>query len=323
MVARVHIVDDRGYRETADLGEITGLVGRENVTLWLDADERTPELEKCLLEVLCIHPLVGEDIFSDRLTPKVEDFGDFLYIVMHGVRRDAEDPEHLGTLEIDIVIGPNWVFTHHGGSMRSIESVAAELKRNPRLLQKGPAYLAHGVIDHLTDHYLPVVDKFEDEIDDVEKHVVTDPNPELLQTLFALKRSLQRLRRLSVYQRDILARLSRGEFERIPQRALPFFRDVYDHFVRISDLADSYRELVGAALEIYMSVTANRANEIMKSLALVSAMMLPLNFITGMYGMNFDHIPGLHKLWGLPIAIGIMVVIAAWIFVHFRRKKWL
>jgi magnesium transporter len=323
MATLLHVVDDTGYRKLTGLDQAADVLAAPNTTVWIDSDERTDALEKLLLDTLGIHPLAVEDIFSDRLTPKIEDYGSFLYIVMHGVRRDGEDPESLGTAEIDVVIGPHWVFTHHSSASRSISAVQDELARNPRALRRGPAYLAHAVIDHLTDFYLPVVDRFQEDIDDLEKHVVENPTPDLLQHMFGLKRSLQRLRRLSVYQRDALQRLSRGEFDLIPERALPFYRDVYDQFVRVSDLADSYRELVGSALDIYMSVTANRTNDIMKVLALISTIMLPLTFIAGLYGMNFDHMPELHTRYGYPMALGLMVVVAIALMIWFRRRKWL
>jgi magnesium transporter len=322
MTILIHVANDHGYRTTTDLGEVPALLEDEKTNVWIDADERSEVLERFLHDCLELHGLVVEDIFSERLTPKVEDYGEYLYIVMHGVRRDAEDPESLGTVEADLVIGPNWVFTHHDLPMRSVEAVRDELARNPRALARGPAYLAHGVIDHLTDHYLPVMDRFDEEIDDLERDVVANPTPDLLQRLFGMKRSIQRLRRISMYQRDILQRLSRGEFERIPQSSLVFYRDVYDHFVRISDLAESYRELIGSGLEIYMSVTANRTNEIMKVLAIISTIMLPLTFIAGLYGMNFKHMPELDWRYGYPAALGLMAVVATLFVSWFRRRRW-
>jgi len=131
------------------------------------------------------------------------------------------------------------------------------------------------------------------------------------------------LRRLSLHQRDVLLRLSRGEFVRIPVEAQPFYRDVYDHFVRIADLADSYRELLTSALETYMSVTANRTNEIMKVLAIISTIMLPLTFVAGLYGMNFEHMPELHWIYGYPFALGLMVLISVLLLWFFRRRGWI
>jgi magnesium transporter len=324
MALVVHVLDDGGYRRLdGDVARLTEALRDERATIWIDADGHDEKLEALLRDTLGLHALAIEDIFGDRLTPKVEDYGDYLYLVMHGVRHDAVDPEQLGTIELDVVIGKNWVFTHHTLPMRSIDSLTDDLVRNPLAMRRGPAFVAHGLIDRLTDFYLPVVDRFEEEIDELEKRVVEDPTPGLLQHMFLLKRAIQRLRRISVYQREVLQRISRGEFELIPEKAQPFFRDVYDQFVRVSDLADSYRELVSAALQVYMSVTANKTNEIMKVLALISTVMLPLTFIAGIYGMNFEHMPELKWKYGYPVALGMMSVVASLLIWWFKRRRWL
>lgn len=308
---------------TVDLAQCGNVVGQFGTTVWIDSQGRDEEIERFLRDHLKIHPLAIEDVFSDRMTPKVEDFGEYLYVVMHAVRKEQANPEALGTIELDVLIGPNWVFTHHSEPLPVIDLVLADLQRNPREMQRGPAFLAHTIIDHLTDLYLPVVDKFEEELDGIEEEVVERPRAELLQHLFALKRSLQRLRRMSVHQRDMLQRLSRGEYPQILPEALPFFRDVYDHFVRIADLADSYREMVTAALEIYMTVIANRTNDVMKALTLLSSVMLPLNFIAGLYGMNFENMPGQHTWWGYWMVLCVMVGVATVLYWQFKRRRFL
>lgn len=323
MTIKIHVLNGSGYRTLTDLASVPPLLEDERACLWIDSDERSPELERFLESVLTLHPLVVEDIFSDRLTPKIEDHGTFLYVVMHGVRCEGECLESLGTVEVDVVIGPNWVFTHHAIPMRSFDELQQELLRNPRLLARGPAFLAHALIDRLTDYYLPVVDRIDDDLEALEREVVINPRPELLQELFSMRRSIQRLRRIALYQREILQRLSRGEFEIIPQDALVFYRDIYDHFVRISDLAESYRELVAAALETYMSVTANRTNEIMKVLAIISTIMLPLTFIAGIYGMNFEHMPELKWAYGYPFALALMALVTVLLVLWFRHRGWI
>ncbi len=322
MAITIHVFDEHGHQLHEGPVDIPALVAQPNATLWIDTDESSATVAEMMQGALKMHPLVVEDVFSNSMHPKIEEYPEYLYLVMHGVRRDAESPDNLGTVELDLVIGPNWIFTHHDLPMRSIESLTVELKRNPRALQRGPAYVAHGLLDRLTEHYLPVVDKFEEEIDAIEHEVIENPTPVLLQKIFTMKRSLQSLRRISVHQRDTLQRLSRGEFELIPEKALPFFRDVFDHFVRIADLADSYRELVSASLDIYMSVIANRTNEVMKTLALISTIMMPLTFVAGVYGMNFEVMPELKWAYGYPMTLGLMALIAALFTVHFYRKKW-
>jgi len=318
-----HVLDAGKVIQVTDLARISALLAKGEVFMWVDADDDGPEVSTLLHSHCHIHPLVIEDILTDRHTPKVEDYGDYLYVVMHGVRRDAQSPQDLGTIEIDIVLGSSWVFTHHTMPLRSIEGMVDELKRNPRLLERGPAFIAHGIMDRMTDHYLPVVEQFEEEIDDIQESIITAPTPQLLQRIFGMKRSLQRLRRISTHQRDLLQRLSRHEFSRIPEAALPFFRDVYDHFVRIADLAESYRELVTVSLEIYMSIMANRTNEVMKSLALLSTVMLPLNLLVGVYGMNFEWMPLLHTHNGFWIICIAMIALAALLTWTFKQRKWL
>ncbi len=319
----VHVTEGTSHAVLTDVAEIEQYLGRKDVTMWIDADDESDAVRDLLLEKLKLHPLVVEDIFSDRITPKIEEYDEFLYIVMHGVRRDGESPEAICTVELDIVIGDNWVFTHHSYGLRTIEDLRAELKRNCKILVKGPAFVAHALVDRLTDYYLPVMDRFDDEISDLEKDVVETVPNDAIARIFAMRRSIQRLRRLSIHQRDTLLRLARGEFDRIPAPALPFYRDVYDHFVRIADLADSYRELLTSSLETYMSVTANRTNEIMKVLAIQSTLMLPLTFIAGVYGMNFDHMPELHWKYGYAFALGLMALTVLGLLVYFRRRGWI
>jgi magnesium transporter len=293
-----HVVEADGQHAIRDFSDVPGLIQSGERTVWIETDERKPEVEDFLQERLGLHALTVEDIFCDQPTPKVEDHGDFLYIVVHGIHRDAQDPESLGTVEIDIVVGPTWVFTHHPKSMRSVEGLRSELDRNPRVLQRGPAFVAHAIIDRLTDNYFPIIEAFDDDIDEVSKDIIQ-------------------------YQRDVLLRLSRGEFAIIPEEAHPFYRDAYDHFVRIADHADSYRELVNASVEMHLSSAANRTNEIMRVLAIISTIMLPLTFIAGVYGMNFDYMPELRWRWGYPFAGGLMVTVVVGLLAYFWKKRWL
>jgi magnesium transporter len=243
--------------------------------------------------------------------------------VAHGIVRGRETPESLDTIELDIVISRNWVFTHHRAPSRAVTAVMAELSRGHKLLERGPVYIAHSLLDHMVDNYLPLIDAFDDDVEAVEAQVVDNPSREVLQRIFRLKHALQRLRRIAVHQRELLLRLSRREFEIIPENALPFFRDVYDHFVRVADLADGYRELLSGALDAYLSVLSNRMNEVMKTLTLVATILLPVTFIAGVYGMNFEHMPELHWRYGYAFAWLSMLAVALGMVLWFRHKKWL
>ena len=320
MSLTVYVLDEHGFRPRPYDASCVDQI-KNGAVVWFDAVGRSPDVETLLGEHLHVHPLAIEDIFSERITPKVEDYGDYLYVVMQAVH--CAPGQTFRTVELDLVIGPNWLFTHRTDELPAVSQLVSDLQRNPKQMQRGPAFVAHALIDRTTDLYLPVVDELEDQIDLLEKDVVEQASRELLGRMFALKRSLQRLRRVSVYQRDMLQRLARGDFQRMPKEVLPFFRDVYDHFVRIADLADSYRELVTSALEMYMSVVANRTNDQMKALAVVATLLMPPTFIAGVYGMNFEHMPELALPWGYPAALALMAVTSGALYLLFRYKRWL
>jgi magnesium transporter len=243
---------------------------------------------------------------------------------VHGI--GAARHEKLKTVEVDVVIGPNWLVTHDPAGLVS-DDVGTELDHSPRLLVRGVAWLAHALFDRVIDGYMPVIDQLDFEIEQLETDTLdnagTRRGADVLTRILAFKRRLQDLRRMGVYQREILLRLSRGEFDEIPNEALPFYRDVYDHFLRVNDIAEGYRDLVASALDAYLSVQSNRMNEIMKTLTLMSTVMMPLTFIVGLYGMNFKHMPELDWVWGYPGAIAVMAAVATGILLWFRRRGWL
>lgn len=324
MTTTIHVRTPTGVRDTSDLSEVGALLEGED-TFWIDTTSIDEPLRALLTDVLKLHPLAVEDILLDRPGPKVEDYGGYLYLVIHGVAcpEAMADVESLNTVELDVVISRRWLLTHHRGQLRAPGEVAAEFARNSKVMERGPAFVAHAVIDRMVDLYLPVTEAFDEEIDALETDVLERTTSDIVPRIFRLKRSLQRLRRTALHQREVLQRLARGEFEQIPERALPFYRDIHDHFVRVVDLAEGNRELLSAALDAYLSQTSNRMNEVMKTLALVSTVMLPLTFIAGVYGMNFDHMPELHWRYGYAFALALMAVVGVGMALWFRHKKWL
>ncbi|MFO0675440.1 MAG: magnesium/cobalt transporter CorA [Polyangiaceae bacterium] len=222
------------------------------------------------------------------------------------------------------MLGQTFVLSH--GVSASVSAVAEDLKRSPRLLKKGPVWVVHALLDHLIDDYLPVLDTIDVHVEELEDAVLASAeskdSPDMMRSIFSMKRSLYALRRVSVHQRDILLRLSRAEFDEIPREAMPFFRDVYDHFTRVTDMTDNYRDLVTNAFEGYMSVQSHRMNQIMKTLTLISTVMLPLTFIAGVYGMNFHAMPELSWQYGYPFALTLMAVVGIAIVVWFKVKRW-
>ncbi len=320
---RATILDGDAVRETTDLGEVKRALA-EKRTFWVDLDDQTPEVEALLADDFKLHPLTIEDVWTDVNAPKADGYPEYLYVCAHAVERDKEGKVTL--CELDLILGPTWLITRDPAHKTS-DALHEEVARSTRLLERGAGWIAHAALDHLVDAYLPIIDEFDEEIETLEQDVLakagTPEGTRVLARILGLKRSLQALRRVAVHQRELLLRLSRGEFDIFPKEVLPYLRDVHDHFVRVGDLADSYRDLVTSALDAYLSVQSNRMNEVMKTLTLISTVMLPLTFIAGVYGMNFEHMPELKWIYGYPYALALMATVAVGAFVWFRHKRWL
>jgi magnesium transporter len=301
------------------------LLKDRSVVIWVDMESPTEEDERVLLDVFKFHPLTVEDCHENRHYPKIEEFPGYLYFIVHGVRADTS-PDRFNTIELDGFLGRNYVITYHHDTFRSIKNVKQLVRTSPILCRRGPAFLCHQILDQIVDFYSPVLDDFDERIDRLEEEIfnLKQPNNKILSQIMELKRSVLRMRRISVKQMDVILRMSRGEFpELIPEEMRPFYRDVHDHLTRVVDLAENYRDLISGSLEAYLSVVSNRLNEIMKVLTIFSAIMLPLTFIAGVYGMNFDHMPELHSRYGYIATLIIMIMVALMMLFFFWRRGWL
>lgn len=292
--------------------------------MWIDVVGADANDQHLLGEIFGLHPLMIEDILQES-QPKLELHDDYAYIIVHGIDPDHRNPDDLKTLDLDLLVAKNFVLTHHDGPLRSVDDVRKKLEKDPRLLHRSPAFVAHTILDHLVDNFQPLMDAYARAIDDLELGIMrqTENDRRLLERIFDLKHSLQRIRRIGIHQKDILSRLARGDVELIPEDALPFFRDVYDHFLRVVDLADSYRDLVSASLDVHLSVQSHRMNEVMKVLTLISTVMLPLAFVTGFFGMNFEYMPWIHWKYGYETSVALMATISLSMLFFFKRRHWL
>jgi len=318
-----HILSDGQIRRTGVLDEIR-LGHAAGRTMWVELGERSAEAEDFVQRTFGIHPLVIEDIFGERSAPKIDPYGDYIYVVIHGLRR-VDDPTRADLGIMDVVIGKTFVLTQHREGPTN-EKLRARLAASPNLLQQGPAWVAHAFIDLVVDRFLPFMDLVRARADDLEHQVVhhrdaTDQR-DLLPDLFALKRSIQALGRIAHHERDILRSLSRDAFPEIPIDARPYFRDVFDHFARVAEQAETYRDVVQNAIDAYLSVQANRMNETVKRLTLISTVMLPLTFVASFYGMNFKHMSELYWEHGELYVVGVMVVVAISVWTWFKVKRW-
>lgn len=310
----------------AKLDSLAELVADESVHLWLQLDDRSASHKHVLTELFGVHPLLVEDILSVAPSPKAEVFPGYIYLILHGLRDTTKDEVH--TFDVDVLVGARFLITHLDAKLTMFDSVAAELLEDPSLLQRGPMFVAHRLIDMLVDDFLPLMDRLDRNVAQLEDEVMRNSGPKILERVFSLKHSLQRLHRVGIHQRSVLGMLADGSLE-VPLGSVesgevrPFFRDVHDHFVKVMDLTENYRELVDSSSDAYLSIQSHKLNEVMKVLTVISTIMLPLTFITGLYGMNFDHMPGIHWRYGYEMAWGVMLLTALALFVFSKRKQWI
>lgn len=305
------------------------LLAEETNVVWVDflADNaaETASAKDIMLNVFRFHPLTVEDCLETRNQPKVEGFPEYLYFILHGIKPEETNSTNFVTKELDGFLGKNFVVTFHTERFQSIKIVKQQIRNSPFACRRGAAYLLHQIIDQLIDLYMPIVDDFDVVINELEDRVFTmsSSDNEILEEIMNLRRSVARLRRISSRQLDTLYRISHGEFPQIPENILPFYRDVYDHLLRISDLSESYRDLVAGLFDIHFAVGANKTNDIIKFLTIFSAIWLPLSFIAGVYGMNFDNMPELKTRNGYFIVLAVMIMVTAGLLGYFWHKGWI
>jgi magnesium transporter len=304
--------------------QLPELLNEPQTVVWVDMEGPGEADDRVLLDTFRFHPLTVEDCRANRHHPKVEEFPNYLYFIVHGVHTDT-GPDRFNTIELDGYLGPNYVVTYHHDPFNSVDKVKRIVRSSPITCQRGADFLLHQIIDLIVDDYLPVMDVFDERINKLEDDIFKKqrPNNRMLEQILGLKRSILKLRRISSKQLDVLYRISHGQFALISAPVLPFYRDIYDHIGRVTDLAENYRDLISDALSAYLSVVSNRLNQIMKVLTIFSAIMLPLTFIAGVYGMNFDNMPELHTRYGYYIVWLIMISIAVFMLFYFRRKGWI
>ncbi|MFC1893043.1 magnesium/cobalt transporter CorA [Chloroflexota bacterium] len=291
--------------------------------LWVDIEGIT-EADTALLErIFKFHHLALEDCISPKIhPPKIDDFDDYLFILAHGINHAVES-EIVETAELVIFLGTNFVVSNHDNHLYSVESVQRMVEADGRPMKRGADFLAHALIDALVDNVLPTVDKMSDIAEEIEEEVIHNPRQATLEAILKLKRSTLRIHRVMAPQREVLNRLSRGEFPVIKTEAQIFYRDVYDHLVRIEDLNQNIRDRADNALSTYLSSVANRQNETMRVLSIVATIFMPLTLLVGIYGMNFVYMPELEWRWGYFVVLGIMGVVIISLMWRFWASRWI
>ncbi len=318
----LHMSKDGTLHDDGTLAGLGPVLADPEARVWVDLLE--PELEdyERLREVFGFHPLALEDCHHSIQRPKVDDYGNHVFVVFHGLNlNEGADP--LDMLELDSFLGPNYLVTVRYGRLFSIRDVWDRVVKNPDLLHKGPDYIFYAVTDRMVDYYFELMERIDDEVDELEERLFTELSSELLQAILDIKRRIMALRRVAGPQREVMNQLARGEFAVTQGANRYYFRDVYDHLLRIADALDSYRDTVGSAMDTYMTQLSNRTNDIMKVLSIIATIMLPLSLVTGYFGMNFHRMPFLDDPKAVWFLTGGMAALALLMLAYFRHKRWI
>jgi magnesium transporter len=296
---------------------------RPGNTLWVQCEGLDIiEMVEAIGQRLQVHPLVLEDILNTHQRPKFEEHDNCLFFVVKTLRCTHHlkvDNEH-----ISLLLFPDMVFTFREQSAELFHGLKQRLN-NPssRIRSLGADYLAYTIMDLVVDHYFVLADTLEDIIENIELELMARPQPHLFSTIQMLKRELVFMRKAITPIREVLLAVQRSEHPLLQDRTRPYYRDVFDHALRVIDIMDSYRDLINGMLEIYLSSISNRMNEIMKVLTVFATIFIPLTFLVGVYGMNFEYMPELHWKWAYPLLWGLFFCIPAGLLTLFRKKGWL
>lgn len=312
--------------QVASFEEILEYRDTPSVT-WINIDGlHDVELLRSLGQLFGFHPLTLEDVLNCGQRPKLESYGPYHFMVMKSLRlRDEE----LEIEQISFFLSGNYVITLQEIPGDSFEAVRQRIRQGKGLIRKaGPDYLAYALIDALIDEFFPILEAYGERIEELESDLVLRPSPAYLRTVYRIKRELLVLRRTAWPEREVINALQRDDSQLIHPETQVFLRDAYDHTVQVIDMIETYRDLAAGMLDVYLSSTSNRMNEIMKVLTVISTIFIPLNFIAGVYGMNFDparspwNMPELEWRFGYPVVLSIMASVAIGLVLFFRRKGW-
>lgn len=296
-----------------------------NLTSWINICglHDTSVLEK-IGNHFNIHPLVLEDILNTEQRPKLDDYESQLYCVLKSIEYDEKAGE-ITSEQVSFVLSNNWLITFQERMPDCFDPVRERLRKSKGRIRKcGADYLMYALMDLVVDNYFAVLEKIGDSIQDLEDELVIGPKTENLNTIHKLRRELLFLRKSVFPLREVLNTMVRDDFDQISAATDVFIRDVYDHVIQVMDTVETYREMISGMLDTYLSSVSNRMNEVMKVLTIIATIFIPLTFVAGVYGMNFDNFPELHWKWFYPWGFWSTIIVLGFLmYLFFKRKKWI
>ena len=302
-------------------------LGDPQALLWVDMEGEAPQVcEPILREIFKFHPLAINDALYQTHVSKLDNWDSYLFIALNAIFYHQEEGS-LDTIELDVFLGDNYIITHHDLPIPALKRAWNSVGHDLRHSGQGADHWLYKLTDELTVDYMQTVDELDEGIEWVEDQVFSQPTPEIIQKLFDLKRATLLMRRSLSPMREVLNKLARDDYSVIDSRDQVYFRDVYDHLVRLYDIVEGLRDMVGGALDTYLSVINNRMNEIMKTLTVITTLFMPLSFITGFFGMNFfmadPPISVFTETTAFIIMLGLIIFVPLGMYSWIRRRGWM
>lgn len=313
------------YGGLVSFKEAVSHLDNPDALVWLDYKGLKPEDQKFLISRFGFHELALEVASKpDGQRPKVETFDDHFFLVMHSLSFNRSGRSlSLKQNEVDLFVGQNYVVSVTQQETRELKTVWKDAQARQAIMNRGSDRLAYYLLDAVVDRYIEAMDEAEDVLDELEDAVM-DPamGREVVGEIFGLKRELTHFRRVATSLREAVNEMTSRAFPHVREETLPYLRDIYDHLIRISDMLDSQRDMLTSALDVHLSAVSNRLNDIMKRLTVVATIFMPLTFITGFWGMNFEALPfaSAYWYWG---SLAFMVAVVLWMMAYFWRKRWM
>ena len=319
----VNCVAYQNGRKLADIpvSEISSYVARPDCFVWVALKDPEPAELQDMQNEFGLHELAVEDAQHGHKRPKIEEYDHALFVVLHLIERDNGD---LNVGEVAIFAGANYVLSVRSRAERGFADVRARCEQEPELLRHGSGYVLYALIDAVVDRYFPILDSIESAIEDIEERIFADqPDREQIEALYSAKRRLMTLKHATEPLLEGTAKLFGGRVPQLCVSLQDYFRDVYDHLLRLNQAIDSLRDMVNTGVSVTISLISIQENAVTKRLASYGALVTVPTLIAGVYGMNFQNMPELSWIWGYPFALVTMVAIDLYLFYRFRKAKWL
>lgn len=317
---------DGRIEEDFDFSLVSEIIEGEKNLVWLDVSNPTQETAKILKEEFGFHPLSLEDALKQGQRPKIDEYPGYDFLVIYGFRVGdscpGESRSRICTQELHLFIGKNYLVSVHRDEMPSLEECRKRIRESQEMLKEGIGFLVYSIMDTIIDGYFPILDLLDDEIEEAEERVFENKGQEVMEDLFILKKDLLVLRRGLSPTREIFNVLIRRDRPFFTPHTVMYFQDVYDHLLRVIDSVDLYRDMLTGVMEAHLSVISNRMNSVMKSLTVVATILMSLSLITGVYGMNFEQMPGLHWPYSFSVLMAGMGILSFAILRYFRKIGW-